>query len=82
MNDLINNVFEAGGACLLWLNVVRLYKDKRLLGVSIWPTAWYTCWGVWNVYWYKHLDLPWSWIAAIGVLVVNLIWVGMAFKYK
>jgi hypothetical protein len=82
MNDLINSVFEAGGACLLWLNVVRLYKDKRLLGVSILPTAWYTLWGFWNIHRYSHLGQSLSWFAAFGCIVVNLICVGMALRYR
>lgn len=38
--DTINAIFEGGGACLLLLNVHRLYLDKKLAGVALAPTVW------------------------------------------
>jgi hypothetical protein len=56
--DTINAVFEGGGACLLCLNVRRLWRDKTLQGVSLFPTIWWNIWGFWNVYYYAALSQP------------------------
>lgn len=80
--DVINSVFEGGGACLLCLNVRRLYRDKTLAGVSIIPTIWWNIWGFWNVYYYLALAQPLSFWAGLGVVILNTIWVGLALFYK
>jgi hypothetical protein len=81
MLDTINALFEAGGAVLLWLNVRRLYSDKRLLGISLVPTIWYTTWGAWNLVYYYGLGQLASWVAGIGVFMANAVWVSLAVYY-
>lgn len=80
--DTINAVFEFGGACLLLLNVRRLWLDKRLAGVAIAPTAWYSLWGAWNLYYYFHLNQIASWVAGMLVVVMNSGWVALAIRYR
>ena len=80
--DYINATFELGSACLLFLNVRRLYKDKKLAGVSIIPTAWFSLWGAWNLIYYKGLGQTFSWAAGIAVFLLNTTWVVMAISYK
>lgn len=80
--DHINAVFEGGGAVLLCLNVRRLYTDKRLQGVSLFPTVWWNIWGFWNVYYYSALSQPLSFWAGLGVVVLNTVWVALALWYR
>lgn len=80
--DAINATFEGGGACLLCLNVRRLYLDKRLAGVALAPTVWFNVWGAWNLYYYASLSQFASWSAGIAVFVVNTTWVGLAVRYR
>lgn len=79
--DTVNAIFEGGGALLLCLNIRRLYKDKRLAGVSLFPTVWWNLWGVWNVYFYHAIGTRLSFYAGIGVLAANTIWVALALYY-
>jgi hypothetical protein len=79
--DIVNAVFEGGGAVLLCANIRRLYCDKRLAGVSLVPTVWWNIWGVWNVYFYHAIGTPLSFFAGIGVLVANTVWVALALYY-
>jgi hypothetical protein len=79
--DLINAAFEAGGALLLWLNVRRLWRDKRLSGVSLFPTVWFNLWGLWNLYFYAAVGQKLSWAAGIGVFAVNSAWVLLALWF-
>lgn len=79
--DVVNAIFEGGGAVLLLMNVRRLYLDKKLAGVALAPTVWFNVWGAWNLYYYAKLHQPWSWAAGVGVFLVNTTWVGMAIYY-
>lgn len=72
--DLINALFELGGACLLTLNIRRLLIDRTLKGVSPWPTAFFSAWGIWNLFFYAAVNTPLSWWAGLLLCVVNLIW--------
>jgi len=80
--DTINAVFELGGAALLTINVRRLIRDKRLAGVSIIPTSWFSLWGAWNLIYYAALGQTLSWIAGIIVFMLNTFWVLLALYYK
>lgn len=79
--DTINAVFEFGGAVLLLRNLWRLWRDKRVAGVSILPTVWWTCWGAWNLYYYPALGQWWSFVSGFGVVAANAAWVGLALWY-
>lgn len=79
--DVINAIFEAGGGFLLVVNVARLLCDKQISGVSVWPTAWWTAWGVWNLLYYPHLGQWASFAAGILVVIANAAWVALAVWY-
>ncbi len=79
--DAINACFEAGGALFLCLNVARIRRDRTVRGVSLWPTAWWSAWGVWNVYYYSALAQPASFWAGVAVVIVNTVWLAHALAY-
>ncbi len=79
--DLINAAFEGGGALLLCLNVRRLLKDKRVEGISLVPTVWWTFWGFWNVYYYSAVHCPASFYAGIAVVAIQCVWVSLALWF-
>ncbi len=80
--DHINAVFELGSAALLTLNVRMLVRDKKLAGISIIPTSWFSLWGAWNLIYYASLGQTFSWIAGIAVFMLNTCWVMLALYYK
>jgi hypothetical protein len=80
--DLINGIFESGGGILLAINCLRLYRDKRIQGVSIIPTAFFMLWGYWNLYFYPHYGAWVSFFGGIGVVTSNTIWVVMMIHYS
>lgn len=80
--DLINGLFEFFGGALNWLNVRQLLRDKKLRGVSKIPTALFTLWGFWNLYYYPMLG---QWVSLLGGLIIvsaNFFWVVLAWKYR
>lgn len=53
--DMINGIFEGGGAILLSLNIRRLLKDKKVEGISLIPVFFWSAWGFWNLFYYPSL---------------------------
>ena len=80
--DWINGSFEIIGGVLSWMNVKKLQKDKHLAGVY-WPvTAFFSVWGLWNLFYYPSLD---QWVSFVGGLFLvsgNSVWVLLAIKYQ
>lgn len=80
--DLINGLFELLGGFLLWTNVQRAFKDKAFKGVAIVPTAFFTVWGLWNLYFYPHLGQWLSFFGGLNIVFANSIWVGQMIYYR
>lgn len=80
--DLINACFEGVGSILLWTNVRRLHIDKKVSGVSLIPTAFFTVWGCWGVYFYSAVSAPLSLYAGLGMVVANAVWWGQVIYYR
>lgn len=80
--DLINGIFEAVAGLMVWINVRVLIRDKTIKGVSLIPTAVFFLWGIWNLFYYPHLDQMFSFFGGILVVSGNLAWVALAMSYK
>jgi hypothetical protein len=79
--DIINGIFEQIGGILIFRNCWMLYKEKRVMGVSIFTTAFFTAWGCWNLYYYPSLNQWASFIGGLSIAVGNGLWVIMAMYY-
>ena len=81
-NDIVNGVFELLGGFLTWMNCRKLRKDKQVKGVCWSVTAFFSVWGLWNLYYYPCLGQWASFVGGIILVAGNLVWVGMAIKYR
>jgi hypothetical protein len=79
--DGINGVFEFVGSLLIWINVRALYHDKEFKGVRIGPTAFFFCWGLWNLFFYPHLGQYLSFAGGVSMVIANLVWVAQMVYY-
>ncbi len=80
INDLINGLFELGGAVVSWINVYKLYKDKVISGVY-WPMwIFFSSWGLWNLIYYPSVGHYISFYAGIVLVSGNITWSVMAYK--
>lgn len=79
---MVNGCFEGGGGLMLLLNVRRLRRDRRVQGVSIPVQAFWTGWGVWNLWFYPHLGQWVSFFGGISVVLGNAAWVALALWYE
>lgn len=80
--DLFNGCFEFVGAVMLWSNVRRLYRDKETKGISIGPTAFFTSWGFWNLFYYSNLNQRFSFIGGANLVLANVVWLGQMIYYR
>lgn len=74
--------FELGAAFFQLFNIKALRRDKSLRGVSTLPTIFFTIWGCYNVYFYPATGNPITGIAAVLILIVNIYWLLLAYKYR
>ena len=80
--DLINACFEFFGGFFLWKNVYTLFKDKMVRGIHWVPTTFFFTWGLWNLYYYPHLDQWWSFAGGINIMIPNAVWIYLMYKYR
>lgn len=80
--DVINGLFELLSGVFLWNNVMILVKHKSVRGVSVITTFVFATWGVWNLFYYPHLNQWFSFVGGLNVVSANATWVYLAIKYK
>lgn len=80
--DAINGTFELAAGAFVLNHCRRLYRDKILRGVSLVSVAFFTVWGIWNLYYYPALGQSVSFYGAMLVLVSNAIYLSMAMHYR
>jgi hypothetical protein len=66
-NDVVNGCFEIGSALFCIINIVKIIKDKKLMGISWIPTFFYSIWGMWNLYYYPSLGQMFSFIGGLAI---------------
>lgn len=80
--DLINGLFELFGGVSIWLNVRRILADKKVRGVSLVATAFFTSWGWWNCYYYPSLGQWLSFVGGVVIVTANSVWIVLAWRYR
>jgi hypothetical protein len=80
--DMINGMFELTGAFLVGNHCRAVMRDRSVKGVSIMSTAIFTLWGLWNIFFYSNLSLPYSFTGSILLMLVNAIYVSLMIYYR
>jgi hypothetical protein len=81
-SDIINGLFEMFAGIFISLNIIRLYKDKEVKGVSLIAIIFFFLWGVWNTIFYPINNLWYSFYGGLLVASMNLIWVSQLIYYS
>lgn len=80
--DLINGSFELLGGAAILLSVFKLHSEKIVRGVS-WPhVSFFTIWGLWNLFYYPHLDQWFSFVGGAFIVTANTIWVSQIIYWN
>ncbi len=79
--DIVNGLFELFGAPFILLSVIKLYRQKKVRGVSWAAAGFFTCWGYWNLFYYPHLGQWCSFVGGVALVIVNTIWLCQLIYY-
>jgi hypothetical protein len=79
--DIVNAILEAAGLLFILPSVLRARRLREVVGVHWTMPAFFWTWGVWNLFYYPHLDQGWSAAATIGVLAGNTAWLYCVLRY-
>lgn len=80
--DLVNALFEFCGGAFVLMHVRRLLIDRCVRGVSLVATAFFTAWGLWNLYYYPSLGQWYSLFGGAFVVFSNIIWLFLMLYYR
>lgn len=79
--DAINGTYELVGGIFLLLNCLKLYKDKKVRGITLSAATFFATWSWWNLYYYPSLDQWFSFAGGILIVITNTTWLIMAIYY-
>ena len=80
--DQTNACFELMGAAFMIPSLIKAYKEKVIQGVSILTPIFFSCWGIFNVFYYPSIFQFYSGMAAIMLFSINLIWLYQVIVYS
>lgn len=80
--DAINGVFELCGAVFMFRDAYKLYLEKQIRGVYWYSRYFFLTWGFWNIWYYPNINQHASFLGGICLVVANVIWCALAFKYR
>jgi hypothetical protein len=81
-SDLINGGLEFGGSIFLWVNVRALRRAKKVVGVFWGAPAYFTLWGLWNLFYFPSLGQWFSLCGAMSIAAANITWLVLALYYE
>ncbi len=79
--DYVNAAFELVGSCMVWLNVLRIVRDKGTSGISGIATSYFWAWSVWGLFYYPALNQPASFIGCVFMAAGNSVFAGLMWYY-
>ncbi len=80
--DLVNGGFEFFGGVSILNHCRVLYRERMVHGISILSTVFFTSWGIWNIYYYPHLDQWLSFSGGLFIVISNFLWICMMTYYR
>ena len=80
--DIINGSYAIFGVPFIILNIIKLYKDKEVRGVSWIYTGYFVTLGFWNLYYWGFLDQWFSFYSGLAILVSNIVWMCQMIYYN
>lgn len=79
--DLINGTIELLAGFFVLNHCRVLYAHKQVRGVSLASVAFFTLWGIWNLYYYPALNQVLSFYGGLFVTSANVLYVWMIITY-
>lgn len=80
--DFVNAGFELFAGAFILLNVRDIWKHRMVAGVHPLSTTFFFSWGLWNIFYYPHLDQWWSFLGGLFVVAVNAFYLFSILKFR
>lgn len=80
--DLINGSFEVLGGIFTLNHCRALQCDKAVKGVSLLSVAYFSSWGLWNLYYYPSLGQWLSFFGGVFLVCTNSLYLLMLVYYR
>jgi len=80
--DYVNALFLLGATLFMGLNIIQLYKDKMVRGVSVWTFIYFLLWNLYSLYYLVHLNQLVSFVLELFFMAVSLFYVCQIMHYK
>jgi hypothetical protein len=72
--DVINGLFETFGAVMITLSTHKLLRERIVRGIHWGQVAFFTSWGVFNMFYYPSIDQVWSFRGGCLVFAANMVY--------
>lgn len=79
--DILNGLFEFGGAYMYYISIRHLLRDKTVKGFFWQANLFFMSWGMWNLYYYPHLNQWFSFIGGSTLVLSQLIYNGLVIYF-
>jgi hypothetical protein len=81
LSDAFNGTLETLGAVFILMSIRMLHTAKLVRGVSAKHVAFFSIWGIWNLYYYPSLGQWFSFWGGVLLVVTNIFWLGQIAYY-
>lgn len=80
--DLVNATLELLGGLIILANVRAALLDQKIRGSHWLPSAFFSGWAVWNIYYYPSLGQYASAVAAVAPLSAHAWWLLLYWRFR
>lgn len=81
MNDIVNSLFHWTAGLFVLLSVIKLWREKKVRGVSWLHCAFFASLGYWNLFYFSSLGQWWSFCGGIGIVIASTVWLVQVLYY-
>jgi hypothetical protein len=74
--DLVNGLFEFFGSLFILNHTKALWQSRQARGISLVSVIYFAGWGIWNLFYYPHLDQWFSFAGGCAIMAANFFWIG------
>ena len=80
--DMINGLFELLGGAFVLNHCRVLHRARCSAGISLLSTAFFSLWGLWNLYYYPHLGQWMSTAGGVFITLANMLWIHLIIVHR
>jgi hypothetical protein len=81
-NDMFNGLLEFSGSIFILNHCYAMFRAKDSSAVSLLATLFFFVWGIWNLHWFRFIQMPYSLYAGICMAAANALWLCMIIYYR